>query len=114
MSIIGPRPVRPIRARLVLKTIPGFRQILQVRPGISGLSQVVADYYDPAERKFEYDLEYIQKRSLVLDLKLVILTAVRVPWAVVRQVMSTLPVSAPTTGDPNRKSGEHAEVHGPR
>jgi lipopolysaccharide/colanic/teichoic acid biosynthesis glycosyltransferase len=113
MNIIGPRPVRPIRARLFLKTIPGFRQILQVRPGISGLSQIMADYYDPAERKFQYDLEYIKNRSLWLDIKLVVLTVVRVPiaaaqyiWGLVRGPAPVLPASG--------KTREHAEVHGPR
>ncbi len=110
MTIIGPRPVRPIRARLFLKTIPGFRQVLQVKPGISGLSQIMADYYDPAERKFEYDLEYIRNRSLWLDVKLVILTAVRVPIAAVRYLAGRLAGE----DEGQQETQTHAEVHGPR
>lgn len=112
MSIIGPRPVRPIRARLFLKTIPGFRQILQVRPGISGLSQISADYYDPAERKFQYDLEYIRRRSLWLDIKLVVLTVVRVPIAAVQYMWALGRSSTPAFA--SGKTREHVGVHGPR
>jgi lipopolysaccharide/colanic/teichoic acid biosynthesis glycosyltransferase len=113
MSIIGPRPVRPIRARLFLKTIPGFRQILQVRPGISGLSQIMADYYDPAERKFQYDLEYIKNRSLWLDIKLVFLTVVRVPIAAAQYVWVLVRGSEPVL-QASGKTREHAGVPGPR
>lgn len=74
MNIVGPRPVRPIRAHLFLKTNPRFQQILQVRPGITGLSQVLAGYYDPVDKKFQYDLEYINRRRLSFDLKVVIAT----------------------------------------
>jgi lipopolysaccharide/colanic/teichoic acid biosynthesis glycosyltransferase len=84
MTIVGPRPVRPIRVKLFLKTIPGYRYVMQVKPGITGLSQVLADYYDPAEKKFTYDLEYIQNRSLMLDLKVVLMTVIRVPIGAAR------------------------------
>jgi len=114
MNIIGPRPVRPIRARLFLKTIPGFRQILQVRPGISGLSQIMADYYDPAERKFQYDLEYIKNRSLWLDIKLVLLTVVRVPIAAAQYIWGLVRSTAPEFPQASEKPREHAGVHGPR
>jgi len=112
MTIIGPRPVRPIRARLFLKTIPGFRQVFQVKPGISGLSQVMADYYDPAETKFQYDLEYIQSRSLWLDVKLVFLTAFRVPIAAARYIWNVIRWGSFSPAD--QETQEHAEVHGPR
>jgi lipopolysaccharide/colanic/teichoic acid biosynthesis glycosyltransferase len=90
MSIVGPRPVRPIRARLFLKTIPGFRHILQVKPGITGLSQVMADYYDPADKKFQYDVQYIANRCLWLDLKVAAATVLRVPMAMLRQSWGNL------------------------
>ncbi len=113
MNIVGPRPVRPIRARLFLKTIPGFRQILQVKPGITGLSQVLADYYDPADKKFQYDLEYISKRCLWLDLRVVGATILRVPTGALRYCWESVrdwvrpAVSRGGTGG-------HAEVQGPR
>jgi len=114
MTIIGPRPVRPIRARLFLKTIPGFRQVLQVKPGISGLSQVVADYYDPAEKKFQYDLEYVRNRCLWLDVKLVFLTVVRVPIAALRYFAGFFKSSAEESEEQHAKTRERVEVHGPR
>jgi lipopolysaccharide/colanic/teichoic acid biosynthesis glycosyltransferase len=114
MTIIGPRPVRPIRARLFLKTIPGFRQVLQVKPGISGLSQVVADYYDPAEKKFQYDLEYVRNRCLWLDLKLVFLTVIRVPIGAVRYFVGFFRSSVEESEESHAKTRERAEIHGPR
>lgn len=113
MSVIGPRPTRPVRTRLFLKTIPGFRQVLQVKPGISGLSQVTADYYDPAERKFQIDLDYIQNRSLYMDFKLVVLTVVRVPIAAAKYFWNRFRTSAPSVRTTS-ETREHAEVHGPR
>ena len=113
MAVIGPRPTRPVRTRLFLKTIPGFRHVLQVKPGISGLSQVTADYYDPAERKFQIDLDYIQNRSLWMDLKLVVLTVVRVPIAAAKYFWNRFRTSAPAVPTSNEPR-EHAELHGPR
>ena len=55
----------------------------------------MADYYDPAERKFEYDLDYIRRRSLWFDTKLVILTGVRVPIAAFRYVVGLVTGTPP-------------------
>ncbi len=105
MSIVGPRPVRPIRARLFLKTIPGFRQILQIRPGITGLSQVMADYYDPAHKKFQYDTEYITNRSLKMDLKVAAATVFRVPMAIIRSKANGVRNGAGPAEARNKRNG---------
>lgn len=74
LSLIGPRPEREIFYNEFEKYIPGFRQRLHVRPGISGLAQVVGGYDFLPEEKIVYDLEYIKNRSISLDLKLMFQT----------------------------------------
>lgn len=74
LSLIGPRPEREIFYDEFEKYIPGFKQRLYVRPGISGLAQVVGGYDFLPEEKIVYDLEYIKTRSIGLDLKLMFRT----------------------------------------
>ena len=70
MGLIGPRPERPEIATSVEWDIPHFRQRLQVRPGITGLSQLVlpadSDIED-VRKKFLTDIYYIQNMNPVLD-----------------------------------------------
>lgn len=70
LSLIGPRPERAIFYEEFEKYIPGFKQRLYVRPGISGLAQVKGGYDFLPEEKIVYDLEYIKKRSVGMDIKL--------------------------------------------
>jgi lipopolysaccharide/colanic/teichoic acid biosynthesis glycosyltransferase len=69
MSLIGPRPLLPIDQP---KTT-SFR--LQVRPGISGLAQVSGGKLLSAEEKNALDEWYIQKASVLLDVKILFLSA---------------------------------------
>ena len=70
MSLIGPRPERPEIATSVEWDIPHFRQRLQVRPGITGLSQLVlppdSDIED-VRKKFLTDIYYIRNMNPLLD-----------------------------------------------
>jgi lipopolysaccharide/colanic/teichoic acid biosynthesis glycosyltransferase len=71
MSLIGPRPDYFHHARVYLRKVPGYRDRHSVRPGISGLAQVVHGYvegFGATERKVEADLRYIEESSLRLDL----------------------------------------------
>ncbi len=73
MSFVGPRPLDEKEQKQLEDQIPGFRQRLMVRPGLTGLAQV----YDPADRaidKFKYDLEYLKCLSPWLDGKLLLLS----------------------------------------
>jgi lipopolysaccharide/colanic/teichoic acid biosynthesis glycosyltransferase len=45
-----------------------------VAPGLTGLAQIYADRDIPRRYKFKYDLLYIRRRSLALDLKLLALS----------------------------------------
>jgi lipopolysaccharide/colanic/teichoic acid biosynthesis glycosyltransferase len=71
MSLVGPRPERPyfVRRHRVLQ---GVR--LTVRPGITGLAQIRAFYDLRPEHKLKYDYLYIQKRSLLLNLYILLQT----------------------------------------
>lgn len=64
MSLIGPRPEQPEFARHYTETLPGYHQRHAVRPGLSGLSQVVQGYTSDAHgtrRKLALDLRYISR-----------------------------------------------------
>ena len=79
MSIIGPRPERPLLVKKFKTKIQGYDKRLTIKPGITGLAQCYYKY-DESERdvckKLRYDLLYLKKMSLVLDTKIVVLTAV--------------------------------------
>ena len=71
MSLVGPRPERPHFVKLH-KALQGLR--LAVKPGITGLAQV-RNFYDLRPRhKFKYDFLYIQKRSLLLNMYILLQT----------------------------------------
>jgi lipopolysaccharide/colanic/teichoic acid biosynthesis glycosyltransferase len=71
MSLVGPRPERPHFVKLH-KTLQGLR--LAVKPGLTGLAQV-SNFYDlRPKHKIKYDYLYIQRRTLGLNLKILLQT----------------------------------------
>lgn len=74
MALVGPRPERPELAAAYEKTLPAFRQRLQVKAGLTGYAQVYGEYDTPPEEKLEMDLKYMAERSLCLDCKLLLYT----------------------------------------
>lgn len=74
MSLIGPRPERPAFCEEFEKRIHGWRYRTKVRPGLSGLAQVSGGYDLLPREKVVLDLEYIESRSVVLDLKIILKT----------------------------------------
>jgi exopolysaccharide biosynthesis polyprenyl glycosylphosphotransferase len=74
MSIIGPRPERPVFTEIFNQKTPGFIKRLAVKPGLTGWAQVNGGYDITPEEKLAYDLEYIRKRSFFLDVKILFLT----------------------------------------
>lgn len=70
MSLIGPRPERPVFTEQFDKEIPGFKKRLAVKPGLTGWAQVNGGYEATPAEKLKYDLYYIEKQSLKLDLKI--------------------------------------------
>ncbi|MBX2828661.1 MAG: sugar transferase [Flavobacteriaceae bacterium] len=77
MSVIGPRPERPVFVKELSEKIPFYEIRHIVKPGVTGWAQVNADYGSSeadALEKLQYDLYYIKKRSLFLDISIVIKT----------------------------------------
>lgn len=75
MSLVGPRP-------LLMEYLQKYDSIQarrhEVRPGITGLAQVKGRNLLSWSRKFEYDVEYVDSVSFIGDLKILLLTTVRV------------------------------------
>lgn len=71
MSLIGPRPT--VKEQVDLYT-PRQMHRLDMRPGMTGLAQVNGNTALSWEDRIEYDLEYIEKYSLLLDLKILVKT----------------------------------------
>jgi lipopolysaccharide/colanic/teichoic acid biosynthesis glycosyltransferase len=73
ISFVGPRALNLEEQHSLEELIPGFERRLQVRPGLTGLAQVYDKTDDPYE-KYRYDMEYLEKASLFLDTKLMLLS----------------------------------------
>jgi lipopolysaccharide/colanic/teichoic acid biosynthesis glycosyltransferase len=81
MSFVGPRALVPseIEANgsgecVHLDAIPGYVERHSVRPGLTGLAQIYVPRDIPRKYKFRYDLIYVRKQSLWLDVKLIALS----------------------------------------
>ncbi|MDH4070397.1 MAG: sugar transferase, partial [Ignavibacteria bacterium] len=74
MSLIGPRPERPVFVEELTKEIPLYKRRLKVRPGITGWAQVKHTYdesIDDVRKKVQYDLFYIENISIRIDMKII-------------------------------------------
>lgn len=77
MSIIGPRPERPEFVRQLNKSICHYYKRYYVKPGITGLAQVRFHYassISDTKKKLRYDLLYLRKGSLLIDLRILLST----------------------------------------
>jgi len=81
MSFVGPRSlavgeiVRNEEGTIIdYEDVPGFMQRLEVRPGLTSLATIYVRKDIPPRHKFRYDLLYIRRQSLGLDLRLIILS----------------------------------------
>jgi exopolysaccharide biosynthesis polyprenyl glycosylphosphotransferase len=72
MSLVGPRPERPEFVTEFMRTIPGYAERHQVKPGLTGLAQVNGEYHTTPEYKLKYDLAYIYNYSLWLDARIMV------------------------------------------
>ena len=78
MSIIGPRPERPVFVTELERQIPYYCQRHLVKPGITGWAQVRYRYgasLEDAREKLKYDLYYIRNQSPLLDALIIFETA---------------------------------------
>jgi len=74
MSVVGPRPERQCFYDEFEIYIHGFKHRLAVKPGLTGLAQVNGGYDLLPEEKIVYDMEYIKRRNLWLDIKIIFKT----------------------------------------
>jgi lipopolysaccharide/colanic/teichoic acid biosynthesis glycosyltransferase len=77
MSVVGPRPERPVFVDELTQKIPFYRTRLVVTPGLTGWAQVRYHYGSTVEDaliKLQYDLYYIRHRSLMLDVLIMLRT----------------------------------------
>lgn len=74
MSFVGPRPERAYFYRKFSEFIPDFGKRLSAMPGLTGWAQVNGGYELEPEEKLRYDLEYIKKRSMKMDLLCILMT----------------------------------------
>ncbi|OYY92895.1 MAG: undecaprenyl-phosphate glucose phosphotransferase [Hydrogenophilales bacterium 28-61-23] len=79
MSVVGPRPHAVAHNELYRKVIKGYMVRHKVKPGITGLAQVngyrgETDTVEKMQKRIEYDLEYLRKWSLHLDLEIILRT----------------------------------------
>jgi len=75
MSIVGPRPERPMFVEQFKDEIPGYMQKHMVKAGITGWAQVHGWRGDTClKTRIEYDLWYIEHWSLWLDIKIIMMT----------------------------------------
>ena len=83
MSFVGPRALLPAEVEVgqdlshkpvPLQEIPGFIRRHSVTPGLTGIAQIFAPRDIVRRHKFHYDLLYIKRQSLLLDIKLIMLS----------------------------------------
>ena len=73
MNIVGPRPERPSIFMQLRKEIDRYQMRQRAKPGITGWAQINQNYdtsIDDVRRKVEYDLAYIERRSVVEDMRI--------------------------------------------
>ncbi len=79
MSAVGPRPERPVFVERFRQTVPGYMLRHKVKSGLTGWAQVHGLRGNTAlDERIAYDLEYIERWSLLLDLKIILMTVARV------------------------------------
>ena len=81
MSLIGPRPDYYIHALEYLKSVKGYRDRHDIRPGITGLSQIRLGYAEGLEataKKVSIDNYYIQNVGYIIELKIIVNTIITI------------------------------------
>ncbi len=90
MSFVGPRALRPGETEVSptgksgpMDRIAGYADRSSIVPGLTGIAQIYAPRDVPRRQKFRYDRLYIRKRSVWLDVRLILLSlwiSVRGTW----------------------------------
>jgi lipopolysaccharide/colanic/teichoic acid biosynthesis glycosyltransferase len=80
MDLIGPRPERPEIVADLIREIPNYRARLQILPGVTGLAQINLapdESTDCVRKKLALDCDYIREANLVMDVRILICTFLR-------------------------------------
>jgi lipopolysaccharide/colanic/teichoic acid biosynthesis glycosyltransferase len=80
MSLVGPRPERPEFVEVLADEVPGYLDRLSVLPGISGLAQIHLppdENVDCVKRKLILDVHYIETATVLMDLRVVVCSFLR-------------------------------------
>jgi lipopolysaccharide/colanic/teichoic acid biosynthesis glycosyltransferase len=77
MNLVGPRPIRPVFLATSMREIQNYAARFVIRPGMTGLAQLRGGYFTHPRDKLRYDILYIRNRSMLLDVKLVLGTFVK-------------------------------------
>jgi lipopolysaccharide/colanic/teichoic acid biosynthesis glycosyltransferase len=93
MSLVGPRPERPELAGALERALPAYRRRLAVRPGLTGIAQVLQapdTDLSSVDRKLSYDLYYLDRMSFWLDVRVLLgtgLVCLGVPFSTIGRVL---------------------------
>ena len=71
MSLVGPRPLVPAEVEIIGERA---RPRLAVKPGITGLAQIAGRTYLTIDERTKFDLEYVEGRSALEDLRIMAMT----------------------------------------
>ena len=81
MSVVGPRALRPEEIDIdsagrpvPLQAIPGFAARSAIPPGLTGIAQIYARRDVSRRQKFRFDRLYIRRQSMLLDVRLILLS----------------------------------------
>src|SRR5271157_737994 len=110
MSLIGPRPERPEIVAQLERALPDYRKRLLVRPGLSGVAQILQGpdtSLQSVQTKLRYDIYYLNNHGLWLDVQIglaTLLYLLRVPGPIIARVFrfpiyDLLPTEASLQGE---------------
>jgi exopolysaccharide biosynthesis polyprenyl glycosylphosphotransferase len=77
MSVVGPRPERQFFIEKILEKAPNYRRLLALKPGLTSIGQVEYGYAENIDQmcnRLDYDLNYLNKVSLLSDIKIIFKT----------------------------------------
>jgi lipopolysaccharide/colanic/teichoic acid biosynthesis glycosyltransferase len=82
MSFVGPRPERKYFIDKIMERDPSYEKLYQLRPGIFSMATLYNGYTNTMEkmlRRMYMDIDYLEKRSFTLDIKIICLTT----WSII-------------------------------